>query len=210
MLPLHSVSFQDWTESLPKKQRIYFRNKLRSADQVRIEYPMSIKGLESRIAALYESTLAQSKVDYGGFDRLHPGYFSTVVDGLGDGALMMLCWKGEELLSFHLSLVGRDCIVSKQLGMKYPEAREHNLFFVNGLMLVRYAIENGISRIELGATSYNSKLLFGGYLERRWLFFRCRGRITTALIKPFVRLFDFEKNDPELRKLNSVVHEQHQ
>jgi hypothetical protein len=74
-------------------------------------------------------------------------------------------------------------------------------------MLVRYAIENGIGLIEMGATTYATKLLFGSYLERRWLFFRCRRPMATAALRPIFSLIDFERNDPELRKLNCVVRE---
>jgi len=208
VLPLPFGNFDAWLNSLPKKDRIYFRKKLKSAADLRIEYRTSIKGLEPQIVALFEATLARSKVDYGDFERLHAGYFSNVVDRLGEGMQMMLCWKGDELISFQLCLIGRDSIVNEQLGMKYPEARELNLFFVNWLMLVRYALEKGVGLIEMGATTYATKLLFGGYLERRWLYFRCQSKIATALIRPFLRLADFERNDPELMKLNAVVHEQ--
>ena len=90
MLPMPFTTFDAWLDSLPKKERIYFRKKLKSAADVRIEYRTSIKGLESQIVALSEATLAQSKVDYGDFDKLHPGYFSNVVDRLGEGMQMML------------------------------------------------------------------------------------------------------------------------
>ena len=39
-----------------------------------IEHPDSIAGLESEINALYASTLAQSRVDYGNFGPVHPDY----------------------------------------------------------------------------------------------------------------------------------------
>jgi hypothetical protein len=51
---------------------------MRSATQVRIEYrSSSVVGLEARIAELFESTLKQSKVDYGDFEKLDPDYFPT-------------------------------------------------------------------------------------------------------------------------------------
>jgi len=208
MLPMPFSTFEAWLDSLPKKERIYFRKKLKSADDVRIEYRTSIKGLEGRIVELFENTLRQSNVDYGDFDKLHPEYFSRIVDSLGKGMQMMLCWNGEQLVSFQLCLIGRNCIINKQLGMKYPEARELNLFFLNWLLLVRYAIEKRIQLIEMGATTYATKLLFGGHLERRWLYFRCRWSIATAVVRPFLWLCDFERNDPELRKLKAAVREQ--
>jgi hypothetical protein len=208
MLPMPFLTFEAWLDSLRKKERIYFRKKLNSAEEVTIEYRTSIKGLEEPIVAMFDNTLRQSNVDYGDFDKLHPDYFTRIVDSLGDGKQMMLCWKGEQLVSFQLCLIGRDRIINKQLGMKYPEARELNLFFVNWLLLVRYAIEKRIPLIEMGATTYATKLLFGGHLERRWLYFRCRWSIATAVVRPFLWLCDFERNDPELRKLKTAVREQ--
>ena len=104
-------------------------------------------------------------------------------------------------LSFQLFLVGRDRVLAKQIGMKYPQARELNLYFVNWLKLIEFAIEHRIPSVEMGATTYATKLLFGGYLERRWLHFRFRGALANAALSPVAPLFDFERNDPELQKL---------
>ena len=166
------------------------------------------EGVRVLINAMFDGTLRQSNVDYGDFDKLHPDYLTRIVDSLGDGKQMMLCWKGGQLVSFQLCLIGHDRIINKQLGMKYPEARELNLFFVNWLLLVRYAIEKRIHLIEMGAATYTTKLLFGGHLERRWLYFRCRSSIATAVVRPFLWLCDFERNDPELRNLKIAVREQ--
>ena len=92
--------------------------------------------------------------------------------------------------------------------MKYPEARELNLFFVNWLLHVRYAIEKRVGLIEMGATTYGTKLLFGGHVERRWLYFRSRSALATVLMKPFARFFDFERHDPELTRLKIPVRAQ--
>jgi len=42
-------------------------------------------------------------------------------------------------------------------------------------------------------------------LERRWLHFRFRGGLWNRVFDPVARLFDFERNDPELRKLDARV-----
>ena len=104
--------------------------------------------------------------------------------------------------SFQLFLVGRNRVLAKQIGMQYPQGRELNLYFVNWLKLIEFAIERRIPCVEMGATTYATKILFGGYLERRWLHFRFRGSIGNRLLNPVAPLFDFEKNDPELAKLD--------
>jgi hypothetical protein len=205
MLDLPHRSLDHYLDSLPRRYRMYFRRKLRSANEVRIEYRSSLAGIETRIAELYANTLRQSSVDYGDFDKLDPGYFARVVEGMGDAAQLMLCWRGEELLSFQLFLVGRDRVLGKQIGMQYPQARELNLYFVNWLKMIEFAIERRIRALEMGATTYATKLLFGGYLERRWLHFRFRGEIANRLLAPVAPMFDFERNDPELAKLDPRV-----
>jgi len=203
MLDLPYRSLDHYLDSLPAKTGSYFRRKMRSAQKVRIEYRSSVAGLETRLGELFESTLKQSKVDYGDFEKLDPDYFAKVVHGMGDKAQLMLCWRGEELLSFQLFLVGRDRVLAKQIGMKYPEGRELNLYFVNWLKLIEFAIERRIPGVEMGATTYATKLLFGGYLERRWLHFRFRGGLWNKMLSPLAPHFDFENNDPELAKLDA-------
>jgi predicted N-acyltransferase len=203
MLDLPYRSLDHYLDSLPGKDGAYFRRKMRSAAKVRIEYRSSVAGLETPLNELFQSTLEQSKVDYGDFERLDPHYFSRVVHGMGEAAQLMLCWRGEELLSFQLFLVGRDRVLAKQIGMKYPQARELNLYFINWLKLIEFAIEHRIPSVEMGATTYATKLLFGGYLERRWLHFRFRNALWNRMLSPVAPLFDFERNDPELAKLDA-------
>jgi predicted N-acyltransferase len=205
MLDLPYRSLDHYLDSLPDKTGSYFRRKMRSVKKIRIEYRSSIVGLEARIAELFDNTLKQSKVDYGDFEKLDPQYFPKVVHGMGDKAQLMLCWQGEELLSFQLFLVGRDRVLAKQIGMKYPQGRELNLYFVNWLKLIEFAIEHRIPCVEMGATTYATKILFGGYLERRWLHFRFRNGLWNRMLNPVAPLFDFEKNDPELKKLDDAA-----
>lgn len=205
MVDLPYNSLDHYLDALPNKTGSYFRRKMRSASKVRIEYRSSIAGLEAQISELFDNTLKQSKVSYGDFEKLDSNYFPSVVNGMGEKAQFMLCWRGEELLSFQLFLVGRDRVLAKQIGMKYPEARELNLYFVNWLKLLEFAIEQRIPTVEMGATTYATKLLFGGYLERRWLHFRFRNGFWNRALSPVVPLFDFEKNDPELLKLDASV-----
>jgi hypothetical protein len=201
MLDLPHRSLDDYLNSLPGKTGSYFRRKMRSANKVRIEFRSSLTGLEPRIAQLFDNTLKESKVDYGDFDKLNPGYFPNVVHSMGDKAQLMLCWQGEELLSFQLFLMGRERVLAKQIGMQYPQGRELNLYFVNWLKLIEFAIQHRIPSVEMGATTYATKLLFGGYLERRWLHFRFRSGLWNGVLNPVAPLFDFETNDPELQKL---------
>lgn len=187
--------------SLGPSTASYLKRKLRPMDKLRIEHRRSIAGLEDQINALYKATLAQSPVDYGEFGHVHPDYFARVLANMGDKARFMLCWLGEELLSFQLYTVGDREIVAKCIGMRYPQAKEYNLYFINWMMMIRFALENDKSRICMGGTTYNTKMLFGGVIEKRWIHFRFRNSLQNAILPWLAPAFDFEKNDPELQAL---------
>lgn len=200
-LPLLFSSLDQYLASLPNKTGAYLRRKQRSQSKLRIEYRDTACGLEDRIEALYEATLAQSGVGYGDLDRLPRDFFEALLRRQGDTARLMLCWLGDELVSFQVFIMGTERIVAYKIGMKYPEARDYNLYFINWLQMIELAIERKIPEIEMGATAYASKLLFGGHLERRWLYFRFRNSVGNALLQPLRHVFDFERNDPELTRL---------
>lgn len=203
MLDLPFTSFDDYLASLPAKTRGYFKRKLRARSKVRMEYRTSLAGIEDQVYDLFQSTLKHSKVDYGEFEQVPASYFSRVLEAMGEGIQCQLWWLGSELVGFQFSLVGRDRIVTKHIGMKYPQAKDLNLYFLNWLSMIEFAIARGIPRIEMGATTYATKLLFGGYLSQRWLYFRFRGDVANFVFQPLAPLFDFERHDPELKALRS-------
>ena len=163
----------------------------------------SLAGLEDEVFALFQNTLQQSKVDYGDFELLTPAYFTRVLEAMGEKAQCQLWWQGRELVGFQISLVGTKRIVTKHIGMKYPQARELNLYFLAWLSMIEFAIARGIPSIDMGATTYATKLLFGAHLSQRWLYFRFRGDVANFMLQPLAPFFDFERHDPELKALRA-------
>jgi Acetyltransferase (GNAT) domain len=187
--------------SLPKKTANYLRRKFKTLPRLKVDYRDSAAGLEQELHALYEATRINSKVQYGDFDQLHPHYFQAVLESCKGNSQLILCWSGDALVSFLLCMVGKHEVVPKYVGMRYPDARELNLYFINCLMLFRFAFEQGIKRVRLGSTSYNVKLLLGANLEKSWIYFRHLNPVVNWVFHRLAPLMDYEKNDPELRKL---------
>ena len=200
-LRLPFAGMDEYMAALPKKTAGYLRRKVKGAGRFRIEHRHRIDGIETDVHRLFKGTIAHSGTNYGEFENLHPAYFRDVLASLGDRALATLIWRGDELLSFAFSIVTDNLIAAKQIGLKYPEASEHNLYFLNWMELIEYALAHRIEAIEMGATTYAAKLLFGGRLERRWLFIRFRSPVSRVLWNPLTPLFDFERNSPELKQL---------
>ena len=204
-LPARFRSMDEYLISLPKKTRTYMKRKMRSLPELRIEFRTTADGVEDQLFPLFENTRNQSKSRYGEFEDLNCDLFKRVMGELGDKACLMLCWKGDRLMSFLLMLVARDRVIGKYIGMVYPEGRELNLYFVMALKMIEMAIERGIGQVEMGVTTYPTKLLFGGHMERRWLYYRCLSRWQDAAIHAFDFLFDFERNDEDLRRLSAKI-----
>jgi hypothetical protein len=200
------VPFQDlngYLFSLPEKTSSYLQRKWRSASKVSIEYPGSLDGLSSEINALYRSTLAQSRVDYGNFGPVHDDYFAAILRNMPKRARIMLCRVDGKLLSFQLYLIGCNAMHAKGIGMQYPEARDYGLYFLNWKKMLEECVRLGIPRISMSGTTYATKLLIGGRLERRWIFFRFRNNIANRTMPWLAPAFDFERNDPELRAMSN-------
>ena len=178
---------------------------MKTLPQLRVELTRSTQGLENRMVELYHATLQQSRVSYADFDRIGPGYFASFLERQPDQAWLMLFWRGADLVSFHLFHAGEHRLISNKLGMRYPDAREFNLYFNNWLKIIEFATARGIREIEMGATSYAAKLMFNGHLEPRWVHFRFTRPAINQLTRPLHRLFDFERNDPELKSLARAV-----
>jgi hypothetical protein len=185
--------------TLSSATRKDIRRKLAKAGAVRIEMRRSIAGIEAEIAALYESTRAESGLDYGDLEVLPPGYFAGVSQALGDRAVFALYWVGETLAAFNLLLVEPDRVVDKFLGMRYPLARDHNLYAVSWMANVRFCLANGIARLQSGQTAYASKLRFGSRLEPSTIFFRHRRPVFNWALRRLSPLIAFDRLDPDLR-----------
>jgi predicted N-acyltransferase len=184
--------------SLSAATRKDIKRKLSKAVEVRIAFHTDIAGLEPRIDALYEATRAQSGLDYGELEVLPPGYFGAVSRALGERAVFVLYWIGEELAAFNLLLVESDRVIDKFLGMRYPLAREHNLYAVSWMANVRFCLERGIGKLQSGQTAYASKLRFGSRLVPSTLHVRHRRAPLQWALRSLSPWLGFERFDPDL------------
>jgi hypothetical protein len=195
----------DYIASLSANNRSTLRRKLKGAGEVRVELVRSIAGLEDEIFALYESTRAHSRFDYGDFEQLSPEYFKRVMENLGDRAACILCWVDGRLLAFKLLFIEPGRVIDKFFGMRYPEGRQHNLFFVSWMRAIQFCIEHGITRYQSGQTAYEQKVRLGSRLDNLSVYFRHRGRVSNRIFKTFAPLIAFDKMDPELMQIRKRV-----
>jgi hypothetical protein len=177
------------------------RRKLKTAAHVRVERRTDIDDLADKIDALYEETRQHSSVHYGDFEALPPDYFRSVARSAGERARFMLYWVGDELAAVNLLLLGRNTVIDKFLGMRYPLARDNNLYVVSWIENVRFCLETGRRWLQSGQTAYSSKLRLGSRLTASSIFARHRNPVINRLIRVAAPLAAFDRWDPDLRRL---------
>jgi hypothetical protein len=192
---------EGYIASLSASTRKDVRRKLKSASGVRVERRQDIENLADKIEALYEETRQHSSVHYGDFEALPPDYFRSVARCAGEQAQFMLYWVGDELAAFNLLLLGRDTVIDKFLGMRYPLGPSNNLYVLSWLENVRFCLETGRRWLQSGQTAYSSKVRLGSRLVASSIFARHRNPVINRVIRLAAPLAAFDRWDPDLRRL---------
>lgn len=175
------------------------RRKLKSASGVRIEHRSDIGDIADQITALYESTRTQSGVDYDAFEELPEGYFRLVSESLKDRVSFVLYWVGDELAAFNMLLLEPGRVIDKFIGMRYPLARDHNLYAVSWMENIRFCLETGRRRFQSGQTAYGAKLRLGSHLVPSAIFVKHLNPALNWAVRQAAPLMAFDRWDPELR-----------
>lgn len=209
-LPLATLHLPFKTEdeylaSLSASMRSDLRKKMRRASRVEIEVRDTIDGIEDELVALFEETKANRKTDYGSFDDVPANFFREVMQNMPGNAQLMLCRVNGELATFNIFLIEADRVIGKYVGMRYPLAREHNLYFVNWMATARLCMERGIPWLQTGHTSYRQKVRLGCKLKRSWVYFKYRNRAINPFFKVFGPGMAFDKMDPDLQALGDAA-----
>jgi predicted N-acyltransferase len=186
--------------SLSAATRKDVRRKLAKAGAIRVTFTSDISALAGDIDSLYEQTRAQSGLDYGELELLPPGYFSGLSQALGARVVFALYWIGAELAAFNLLLVEDDRVIDKFLGMRYPLARDHNLYVVSWMANIRFCIGRGIRLFQSGQTAYASKLRFGSRLVPSTIHVRHRQAPLRWLLRRLSPWLGFDRFDPDLAR----------
>ena len=92
-------------------------------------------------------------------------------------------------------------MIDKFIGMRYPVAREHNLYVRSWMENVRYCLAHGIGQMQTGQTAYTSKVRFGSRLDPRWIYFKHRRPFWNWVFAKAAPMLAFDKMDPELAAL---------
>ena len=164
------TTIDGYLERLPPGRRKNLRRKLRSLNALDVRRVATgnprfdDEQVIDTYYALYLAVYAQSDVH---FDKLSRSFFAAVLrDSESCGIVFEYRRHGEPegpLVGWNLCFESGGMMIDKYIGLAYPAAREHNLYFVSWVVNLEYAIEQGLSHYVAGWTDPQVKAQLGAH-----------------------------------------------
>lgn len=132
--------------------------------------------------ALYEAVYAQSELH---FDRLTRDFFATVLRDAVAGGIVFEYWLDSALVGWNLCFEHDGRLVDKYIGLRYPQARDCNLYFVSWMVNLEYALERGLTAYVAGWSDPGVKAQLGA----RFTFTRHAVHVRNPLLRALARRF---------------------
>ncbi|WP_049623937.1 peptidogalycan biosysnthesis protein [Frateuria defendens] len=198
-VPIDFAGEDDYLARLSASRRKDIRRKLRAREGLDIAcLPTGSpcfddEGVLAQHYALYRQVYAQSEVH---FDLLGEDFFRAVLRDGASGGLVFTYRHVGELIGWNLCYEYAGMLVDKYVGFAYPQAREHNLYFVSWMHNLEHARRRGLGHYVAGWTDTRIKQYLGArlsmtrhavYLRQPWL---------RALLRRLAHRFEGEAASP--------------
>jgi predicted N-acyltransferase len=206
-VPIDFDSVDEFVLELSRSRRKDIRRKLRSRASISIELAMvpcgSDRFREHRVLdeyyQLYMNVFRQSEIH---FDLLRAEFFRSVLQDGSSGGIAFEYRRRGDLIGYNLCFVCGTMLVDKYIGLRYPEAREANLYFVSWFHNLAFARERGLEYYVAGWTDPEIK----AYLGAQFTFTRhavyVRSRAVRAALRRLAGRFE---RDRAWRDSHSIV-----
>lgn len=163
-VPIDFESEDAWLARLSHARRKNIRRKLRSRADLEVEaVPTGDPRFfdEATLAAFYalfDAVYAQSEIH---FDRLTAAFFRRILQDGASGGVVFVYRHAGAMIGWNLCYTYAGKLVDKYIGLAYPAARDHNLYFVSWMHNLAYAREHGLTHYVAGWTDPEVKAALG-------------------------------------------------
>lgn len=191
-------SNDEYLARLSSGRRKNIRRKLRSRADLDIE---TVRTGDARFhdeatlaefQALFDNVYAQSEIH---FDRLGAAFFRAVLQDADSGGVIFVYRHAGEMIGWNLCYEHGGKLIDKYVGFAYPQAREHNLYFVSWMHNLDYARQHGLSHYVAGWTDPQVKVFLGASMTFTRHAVYARNPLLRALLR---RLGGHFENDRQL------------
>jgi predicted N-acyltransferase len=163
-VPIDFASDDEYLARLSSGRRKNIRRKLRSRADLEIE---AVRTGDARFndaatlaqfQALFDNVYAQSEVH---FDQLSAAFFRALLQDAGSGGVVFVYRHAGQMIGWNLCYEHGGKLIDKYVGFAYPQAREHNLYFVSWMHNLDYARQRALTHYVAGWTDPEVKSFLG-------------------------------------------------
>ena len=167
-VPIDFDSEDEYLARLSRSRRKNIRRKLRTRGELQIEaVPTGDARFrdEATLAAfhaLFDNVYAQSTIH---FDRPTAAFFRTLLQDAASGGVVFVYRHGGAMIGWNLCYEHAGKLIDKYVGFAYPQAREHNLYFVSWMHNLEHARRRGLTHYVAGWTDPEVKAFLGARMS---------------------------------------------
>jgi len=181
-VPVDYADIDAYLARFSKAHRKNLRRKLRAFDALNITvltkgaaefYDETALGEYYR---LYDQVYSQSEIH---FDYLSHDFFRALLQNADDSLrFFRYCDKAGRLIGYNICFIVGDRLVDKYIGLDYPAATDHSIYFVSWFYNLEYARRQGLRYYVAGWTDPQVKAYLGAqfimtrhrvFIRNRWL-----------------------------------------
>ena len=195
-VPIDFDSADGYLAKLSSSRRKNLRRKLRSRDDLQVDRvrtghtqfddPATIDLYYARYLEVY----AQSDIH---FDQLSRAFFEAILRDGENGGVVFEYRHDNVLIGFNLCFEYGGNLIDKYVGFAYPQARDHNLYFVSWMINLEYALARGCRFYVAGWTDPEVKASLGAQFTFTRHAVLPRNRLLRALAKRFASHFESDR-----------------
>ncbi len=204
-VPIDFGSVDDYLARLSAGRRKNIRRKLRSRAGLEIEaVPAGDRRFQdiatlAEFYALFDNVYAQSETH---FDRLSAAFFRRLLQDADSGGVVFVYRHAGRMIGWNLCYEHGGKLIDKYVGFAYPQAREHNLYFVSWMHNLDYARERCLSHYVAGWTDPEVKAFLGAQMTFTRHAVYVRNPLLRFLLRRLGRHFESDRQWREAQEKN--------
>jgi predicted N-acyltransferase len=203
-VPIDFTSNDDYLARLSSGRRKNIRRKLRSRADLEIEAVATGDArfndavMLAQFQALFDNVYAQSEIH---FDQLSAAYFRALLQDAQSGGVVFVYRHAGQMIGWNLCYEHGGKLIDKYVGFAYPQAREHNLYFVSWMHNLEYARQHGLTHYVAGWTDPEVKSFLGARMTFTRHAVYARNSLLRALLRRLGGHFESDRSWQATQKL---------
>ncbi|MEI7999601.1 MAG: GNAT family N-acetyltransferase, partial [Candidatus Omnitrophota bacterium] len=202
-LDIRFKSFEEYLKTLSSSTREGLKRNFKKVD-AKVKFDLEITDTlnEETLSQVYELYLQTYNNHELGFEKLTKEFFRKISMNM-PGQVKYFLWRVDgKLVTFALCLVSGDYFIDYYLGFDYTVSNDYYLYFIRFRDLLKWCIDHGIKRYEMGQTSYEPKRRLGFNFIRYYLYIKHRNKLLNFLLVPVSNLLKPENFDPVFKQMS--------